>query len=502
MMVQQVQGGHKAHADRPGRRWSPRRLATLAAGSALAAVVSVVAAVPAQAAFPGDNGKIYFVESSTIFSMNPDGSGVTTVTRGLNSSAPRVSADGTKVAFLKYAGGPNFQVHTMNPDGTGVTQLTSGAGADGRSLAWSPDGTKLVYRPGGTLTVINADGTNPVSLGVNGSEPNWSPDGTKIVYNASGAINTINPDGTGQTTLASTPGVTYFAPNWSPDSTKITFTAFSFDPLGNHVFTMNADGSNQTNISTENNDRASVWSPDGTKILFGDNDGLLVMDPDGTNRTRIHTNTIAPAQNGDWAAIPAPTPTVTAVNPASGPTTGGTIVTITGTKFTGATAVAFGTTAATSFTVNSDTSITATAPAATAGPVDVTVTTSSGTSATNPADRYTYTYAFTGFFPPVDNPPAVNTRNAGSTVPVKFSLGGNQGPSIFPPGSPASQQYDCTTGTPIGAPQATTGSLNYDTGSGRYQYTWRTDAAWADTCRHLQVTLTDGTTHTADFKFH
>jgi PKD repeat protein len=54
----------------------------------------------------------------------------------------------------------------------------------------------------------------------------------------------------------------------------------------------------------------------------------------------------------------------------------------------------FGTTAATSYTFNSDTSITATTPAAAAaGTVDTTVTTSCGTSATSPADQYTYTAA-------------------------------------------------------------------------------------------------------------
>lgn len=83
-------------------------------------------------------------------------------------------------------------------------------------------------------------------------------------------------------------------------------------------------------------------------------------------------------------------PTVTGVNPPSGPMAGGTSVTITGSKFTGATSVKFGTSAATTFTVNSDTQITATSPAAAAGVVDVTVTTPSGTSAIGINDRFTY----------------------------------------------------------------------------------------------------------------
>ena len=83
-------------------------------------------------------------------------------------------------------------------------------------------------------------------------------------------------------------------------------------------------------------------------------------------------------------------PAVDSVNPAVGPTTGGTSVTLTGCGFTGATSVHFGATAAPTFTVNSDTKITATSPAHAAGPVDVTVTTPQGTSPTQPGDTFTY----------------------------------------------------------------------------------------------------------------
>ncbi|MCU1458139.1 MAG: Ig family protein, partial [Actinomycetia bacterium] len=86
---------------------------------------------------------------------------------------------------------------------------------------------------------------------------------------------------------------------------------------------------------------------------------------------------------------PPPAPAITGVSPASGPSAGGTSVTITGTNLTGASAVKFGATAAGSFTVNSATSITATAPAGT-GTVDVTVAGPGGTSVTGAADRFTY----------------------------------------------------------------------------------------------------------------
>ncbi|WAC04627.1 MAG: IPT/TIG domain-containing protein [Methanoregula sp.] len=83
-------------------------------------------------------------------------------------------------------------------------------------------------------------------------------------------------------------------------------------------------------------------------------------------------------------------PTVTGVSPMLGPATGGTSVAITGTDFTGATAVNFGSTPAASYIVNSATSITAVSPVGSAGPVDITVTTPGGTSATSPADIFRY----------------------------------------------------------------------------------------------------------------
>jgi hypothetical protein len=82
-------------------------------------------------------------------------------------------------------------------------------------------------------------------------------------------------------------------------------------------------------------------------------------------------------------------PTVTKLEPNVGPPSGGTSVTITGTNFTGATAVHFGPTAAPSFTVNSDTSITAVSPSGT-GFVQVTVTTKEGTSVESPGARFGY----------------------------------------------------------------------------------------------------------------
>ncbi len=93
-------------------------------------------------------------------------------------------------------------------------------------------------------------------------------------------------------------------------------------------------------------------------------------------------------------------PVITALTPNAGPTTAGTTVIITGTGFTGVTAVYFGEKPAVSYVVNSSTQITASAPSGTAGQVvDVRVVTTSGTSGMSAATKYTYGTSVTGVVP-------------------------------------------------------------------------------------------------------
>jgi hypothetical protein len=80
-------------------------------------------------------------------------------------------------------------------------------------------------------------------------------------------------------------------------------------------------------------------------------------------------------------------------SPTSGPTTGGTTVTITGIGFSNASAVRFGSRRAASYTVDSNSQITAVSPPGNPGTVDVTVTTSAGTSPTGGVVRNAFTYA-------------------------------------------------------------------------------------------------------------
>ncbi len=101
---------------------------------------------------------------------------------------------------------------------------------------------------------------------------------------------------------------------------------------------------------------------------------------------------VAAAAATPAAAAAVAAPKVTAVSPRSGPTAGGTRVTITGTGFSGLTRsrVTFGTTAASKITVVSSTKVTATAPKGAAGRANVHIVTTHGTSASNAADGFTY----------------------------------------------------------------------------------------------------------------
>ncbi len=114
-------------------------------------------------------------------------------------------------------------------------------------------------------------------------------------------------------------------------------------------------------------------------------------------------------------------------------------------------------------------------------------------------------YNFTGFFSPVDNLPIINQMNAGRAVPTKFSLSGNKGLNIFAAGSPNSVQVTCSTGVPVSDVEETVtagnSTLSYEAGSDRYNYVWKTENSWANTCRQLNVVLNDGTTHSALFRF-
>lgn len=110
---------------------------------------------------------------------------------------------------------------------------------------------------------------------------------------------------------------------------------------------------------------------------------------------------------------------------------------------------------------------------------------------------YSVVYAFDGFFAPLAPGPTIVTLKAGSDVPVKFSLGDDQGLDIF--AAPPAWRPGCPSASTDSSRAA--GSLDYNAAVDRYVFLWKTERSWAGTCRQLLLRLRDGTEHVANVRF-
>jgi hypothetical protein len=384
-----------------------------------------------------------------------------------SSTSPARAATTTTngpIAFSRAGG-----ISTINPDGTNLAQLVPPTATQ---VDYSYDGSKITYQSSGSIIVANVDGTNPVTVydasggGTSvppASNPTLSPDKTKVAYQKSVAglvqIFVKNADGTGTEQVIAV-GST---PSWSPDGSKIMFAR------GGNLFLTDPTGSTTDQISgTASPSSAPAWNYSGNMIAYTagsapDPQSVRVADISGTTLSNDHL-LVSTADNANFS----PDNTKVVYN----------TVAVSGAQI---------------HTINLD------------GSGDFTVT--SGASSVLPDWQaiVTTTFDFTGFFRPVDNPPTVNSVKAGQAIPVKFSLNGNQGLDIFAAGSPSSVKIDPLSGVPIDVIEETVNpgnsSLQYDPVSDTYTYVWKTDKAWKGHTRELNVTLTDGTSHTALFKF-
>jgi DNA-binding beta-propeller fold protein YncE len=178
------------------------------------------------------------------------------------------------------------------------------------------------------------------------------------------------------------------------------------DWLNDNLQMFTSSGTYLTQVGSKGSGPGQFNSPEKLALMStSSSSGYIYVADSGNNRVEIFSYKDPPA--------------VTSISPASGPITGETSVTISGSAFTGATSVYFGSTQAGSFTVNSDSSITATSPATgIAGTVDITVTTPGGTSATSSTDRFTYTPApITGIGAITGTPQVGSTLTAGAVSP-------------------------------------------------------------------------------------
>ena len=332
---------------------------------AMILVVVVAGAKPADAAFPGKNGKIAFSKdsfrqgSSGIFTMNPDGSGLDRLGPGYD---PFWSADGARVVFQKFSGDGeeefNADIWVMNADGTGAEQVTSGRAWD-FSPSFFPSENKIAFvrespkngvdiftkvigsteRP---TKLTNDPGFYEESVAVS---PEISPDEVKIAYsryNRSSEIFVMNADGSNPQNITTTGRVDEFGPDWSPDGTKIAFTSyrFNFVMMGDaeegkafepatieseaaasdhaveeekvEVSVMNADGTDRKDLtSSPAYDTYPAFSPNGTRIAFtrmtfsrrSEESDIFVMQADGSRVRQVTDTSRAFEWGPDWQPL-------------------------------------------------------------------------------------------------------------------------------------------------------------------------------------------------------
>jgi TolB protein len=329
-------------------RKSASLLRTSSVIAALAASVVVLGATmtPAQATFPGKNGKIAFTHTFTnitperegnevtsdIYTVNPDGTNLTNLTAdtsyitadtstSVSEGGAAWSPDGAKIAFVSSFDSKS-DIYVADADGSNPKRLTNNEYRFQAVGSWSPDGAKMVLSclPPASYDVctMDAEGSNLTQLTTKGEyeEPNWSPDGKKIAFeSASGGIYTMNPDGSNRT-LAIAP--VSDQPDWSPDGTKIAYRRYPSGQIHSDIYIANADGSNPVNltarISNTSDEAVPAWSPDGTQIAFASSlheydettYEIFVIDADGRNLKRL-THGTGSNWDPDWQPLPGPT---------------------------------------------------------------------------------------------------------------------------------------------------------------------------------------------------
>ena len=111
------------------------------------------------------------------------------------------------------------------------------------------------------------------------------------------------------------------------------------------------------------------------------------------------------------------------------------------------------------------------------------------------------TMSFKGFLKPIKGMPYVNTTIAGGTIPVKFTVGLYRGLRVLQVDSPSSIPVDCPVGAPENPVRPGIGKGGLKSLGYSYNYVWKTDRSWAGTCRKFRLTLADGSTHEALFRF-
>ncbi len=255
---------------------------------------------------------------------------------------------------------------------------------------------------GGTMVTIKGEhfeGATEAKFGSTTATELKVVSGTEITVkdpaHAAGTVDVTVKTSAGTSTTSNTDHFTYQAPAPPPPAVPVVTSVAPVEgPEAGGTLVMvkgeHLEGATEAKFGTTTATELKVVS--GTEVTVKD-PAHAAGTVDVTVKTSAGTSTTSSSDHFTYQA-PAPPPpalpVVTSVTPGEGPEAGGTMVTIKGQHFEGATEAKFGSTTATELKVVSGTEITVKDPAHTPGTVDVTVKTSAGTSTTSNTDHFTY----------------------------------------------------------------------------------------------------------------
>jgi TolB protein len=286
-------------------------------------VIALLLPPTAQATFPGGNGRIAFASDEVLFTIDPDGSGLTRIpTDSCEGLEPDWAPDGRTIGFIERCGpSGTFDLSAVDVDGAGLRRIYATNRDDAR-IDWSPDGSQALFisdiSGDREIYVSDASFTRVTNISHSPGDddfPAWSPDGTKVAFasNRTGQFDvySMNPDGTGVVNLtnngAHDGGGDRGAggPTWSPDGQRIAFDSTRTGPF--EIFVMDAEGGNVAQLTNGGWNVEPAWSPDGRLIAFtSDRTGirqLFLMASDGTNESQLTTH-FAFNERPDWQVLP------------------------------------------------------------------------------------------------------------------------------------------------------------------------------------------------------